>query len=98
MAQGPNKAAIVGSLGRIEIDRVWYCQTSFTVRSREDELLSRYEEGIAGRGMQYQALEVEARIRAGAIESPTMSHRESLEVMATMDEVRRQVGVTYPGE
>ena len=34
----------------------------------------------------------------GAVESPRMSWQGTLEVMRTLDEVRRQVGVVYPGE
>ncbi len=38
------------------------------------------------------------RVAAGERESPRMSWRSTLEVMHTMDEIRAQVGVVYPGE
>jgi predicted dehydrogenase len=98
MAAGPNTATIVGSVGRIEIDRVWYNQTSFSVLDRTGTLISRYEDKIDSRGMHFQALEVEDCIRSGKLQSEVMSLDESIEIMEVMDEVRRQVGVRYPGE
>ena len=48
--------------------------------------------------MQYQALEVERCINAGMTESPVMSLDETVSIMETMDEIRKQTGVKYPGE
>jgi predicted dehydrogenase len=98
LALGPNKAAVIGSKARIEIDSVWYCQTSFTVLDRDGKVLRRYEDKIEGRGMQYQALEAERCIKKGLTESPAMTHAGSVEVMATLDAARTIVGVRYPGE
>jgi predicted dehydrogenase len=98
MTPGPNVASLVGDNGRIDIDSVWYNQTSFTHRDRAGEVVEGYTDTIEGRGMQYQALEVERCIRAGLGESPVMPLSESLAIMETMDEIRRQIGVTYPSE
>ena len=97
-ALGPNRAFVIGSLGRIEIDSVWYNQSAFTLYSREGEIVERYAETVPNRGMQYQAFEAESRVLAGELESPLMSHEATLQVMAIMDEARAQVGVKYPGE
>ena len=35
-------------------------------------------------------------VRAGLTESPILSLDETLSIMRTMDEVRRQIGLTYP--
>ena len=37
-------------------------------------------------------------VRLGRTESLVMPLDESVAIMATMDEVRRQVGLAYPGE
>jgi predicted dehydrogenase len=102
---GPITASVAGTRGRIDIDTSFYEQTSFTVYetdlSRESGVqseVSRYEAKIEGRGMQYQALEVERCVRAGLTESPTMSLDETVSIMETMDEIRKQTGVKYPGE
>ncbi|HEY2557488.1 MAG TPA: gfo/Idh/MocA family oxidoreductase, partial [Diaminobutyricibacter sp.] len=50
------------------------------------------------RGMQFQADEAERLIRAGEIASPILSPEESVSIMETMDEIRRQIGLVYPGE
>jgi predicted dehydrogenase len=98
LARGPNKAVVIGSKARIEIDSIWYCPVPFTVIDRDGVVLYRYEEKITGRGMQYQAVEVERCVREGLTESPTMSHSESIEVMTTLDVARSLIGVRYPGE
>ena len=102
---GPITASVAGTRGRIDIDTSFYEQTSFTVYetdlSRESGVqseVSRYEAKIEGRGMQYQALEVERCVRAGLTESPKMSLDETVSIMETMDEIRKQTGVKYPGE
>ncbi len=98
LARGPNKATVIGEKARVEIDSVWYCHTSFSVIQRDETVSRRYEEKIQGRGMQYEALEVERCVRAGLTESPLMSLDGSLAVMASLDEARALVGVRYPGE
>jgi hypothetical protein len=37
-------------------------------------------------------------VAEGRAESPRMTRQGTLDVMRTMDEVRRQIGLTYPGE
>jgi predicted dehydrogenase len=98
-------ASIVGTIGRIEIETSFYEQTNFTVYatdlSRESgvqSIASRYEAKIEGRGMQYQAIEVERCIRAGLTESPIMPIDETVEILEIMDQIRAQTGVKYPGE
>jgi hypothetical protein len=55
-------------------------------------------EGDMHRGLRYEAAEVARCLHAGATESALMPHAETLRLMEAMDEVRRQVGVRYPGE
>jgi predicted dehydrogenase len=91
-----NAAAINGTLARIEIARTFYVPTSFTVIDRDGEVLETYESADPGRGMQHQAEEVHRCLREGLLESPTLPLSETLSIMQTMDEVRRQIGLTYP--
>ena len=102
---GSVAATIAGTLGRIDIDMAFYEQTSFTVYETDltrgsdwPKKVSRYEAKIEGRGMQYQAIEVERCVNAGLTESPRMSLDETVSIMETMDEIRKQTGVKYPGE
>lgn len=96
LTPGPNVASVIGTEGRIDIDAVWYTQTGFTHYDQAGAVVERYDEKIQGRGMQYQALEVERCLREGLTESPVIPINESIEIMATMDEIRRQIGVEYP--
>jgi predicted dehydrogenase len=96
LARSPTRAAIIGTDARIEIDPVWYQPSSFTVISRDDQVLERYDEAAVGHeGLRHQAAEVVRCLRAGLTESPTLPLDETLAVMRTMDEIRRQIGLTY---
>lgn len=97
-AAGPNRAAIVGTEARIEIDPVWYTPTSFRVIGPKGEVLESYESGVEGRGMQFQAIELEQLVAAGRTAGDILSPQESIDIMSTLDEVRRQIGLRYPGE
>lgn len=98
LGAGPVNATILGSLGRIEIDKSFYAQTTFRVFNRNGEVIKSYDEKINGQGRQYQAIHVEDCVRNGLTQSPVMSLRESVEIMQVMDDVRAQIGLTYPTE
>ena len=95
---GPNRAAVVGTKGRIEIDAVWYSPTTFRVYDNDNNLIEAFDHAVAGRGMQFQADEAERLIAAGLTAGEIMPPSQSVEIMATLDEVRRQIGLRYPGE
>lgn len=95
-AKTATTAVIAGTEGRIEIDTNFYSPTSFSV-IRNDGTWTSFDREVDG-GFQYQAAEVARRIAEGATQSPRITHANTLEVMRTMDEIRRQVGVVYPGE
>ncbi|MBI9116010.1 Gfo/Idh/MocA family protein [Sanguibacter suaedae] len=92
----PTTATISGTLGRIEVEGAFYAPTSFRVVGFDGSV--RTYERPAVKGLEFEAAEVARRITAGDTQSPRMTWDGTLEVMRTMDEVRRQVGVTYPGE
>jgi hypothetical protein len=45
--------------------------------------------------MEHEAIEVDRCLREGLTESPLMPLAETLAVMGTMDEIRRQIGLDY---
>jgi predicted dehydrogenase len=49
-------------------------------------------------GFEYEIEEAQRCIRAGLVESPRMTHEDTLATLQWMDEIRRQVGVRYPFE
>jgi predicted dehydrogenase len=97
-AAGPNTAHIVGTEARIDVDRVWYSPTTFRLVSPDGTVLESYESHIEGRGMQFQALAAERYVASGANDSAIQPIDETVAIMGTLDEVRRQIGLRYPSE
>ena len=96
---GPTTASIIGTHGRIDIDSVWYSPTGFRVLDNLGAVLETFVPAdVIGRGMHFEAVEVEGLIRAGRISSDFMPAEESVAVMHTLDAVRAQIGLRYPGE
>lgn len=95
---GPNRAAVVGTKGRIEIDRVWYAPTTFRVYDNDNVVVETFDGSVEGRGMQFQAEEAERLIAGGLIAGEIMPPLQSVEIMRVLDEVRSQIGLWYPGE
>ena len=88
-ANGPTRAAIVGTEARIEIERPFYAPTAFTLIPRDGEA-ARSEWSCEGVGLHHQADEVARCLAEGLRESPLMPVDESVSVMATMDAVVAQ--------
>jgi predicted dehydrogenase len=89
-AASPNRAAIVGTEGRIEIDRTFYAPTSFTIISREGKVVQRYENKYPEHGLREEAEEVLRCLKSGLKESPLLPLDETVSIMKIIDEVRRQ--------
>jgi predicted dehydrogenase len=95
---GPNTAAVIGTKGRIEIDSVWYQATSFTVYDENNTVIETYNEKVVSRGMQYEAMALEKIVASGKLEGAELPPSETIAIMETLDEIRRQIGLTYPGD
>ena len=95
---GPNTAHVIGTDARIDIDRVWYSPTSFRVIRPDGTVLEDYVSQIDGRGMQYQAIAAERILAEGRTDSDILPIDETVAIMGTLDEIRAQIGVRYPGE
>jgi predicted dehydrogenase len=89
-------ARISGTDGAIDLPAFMHCPGSLTVTSAAG--IEVHEVPIVGEGLRYQVAEVHRCVRAGEIESPVVSHGETSRLASTMDEIRAQVGVRYPGE
>lgn len=98
-AASNNPAAIYGTEARLEIDGWFYTPSSFRVIARDGTELERYpspgDPEAQGRGMQHEAAEVGRCLRAGLTESPLLPLDETVAIMDTLDEVRRQIGLDY---
>lgn len=97
----PCTAVVAGTEARLELSSSFYSARS-TIRlvSRTNDVLDERPGGLRDdlRGFSYEAAEFARCLVAGETESQVMPKATTLRVMETMDEVRRQIGVRYPGE
>jgi predicted dehydrogenase len=90
-----NAATINGTDARLEIAGTFYAPSTFRLIDRTGMELERYDIPLEGNGLRFEAAEVGRCLRAGLTESPILTLDETLSIMQTMDEVRRQIGLTY---
>jgi predicted dehydrogenase len=93
----PNRASINGRKGRIEIDGDFFAPTAFRL-FEEHGRTQLYSIAHTGRGLRHQAAEVGRCVHLGLTESPILPLSETLAIMETLDEIRRQIGLRYPSE
>jgi predicted dehydrogenase len=92
-----NQAHINGSLARIELDGPFFMPAAFRVVGPGGAVES-FPSTEPLHGLRHQAAEVRRCLRLGLTESPTMPADETVQIMATLDGIRRQIGLRYPGE
>ena len=89
-------ARISGTEGVIELPPFMHCPGSLTVvRGFEREEIDGTWEGG---GLQFQVEEFHRCLAAGEIESPVITHAETLSIMGTLDQIRECIGLRFPGE
>ncbi|MBJ7538324.1 Gfo/Idh/MocA family protein [Marinomonas transparens] len=93
----PNRAVLSGSKGYIEIDSEWFQARSCRIVG-ENETERAVEFDFPGAGYQFEVDEVNRCIEEGLVQSPNYSWQDSLELIATLDEIRQDIGLSYPGE
>jgi predicted dehydrogenase len=91
----PQDARIDGTEGRIVIPSFWKGSRAVLTAGDRTETV---EMPLAGNGYNYEAIEVGRCLREGLLESPLIPLDESLAIMGTMDELRRQFGLRYPAD
>lgn len=95
----PTTFSIAGSAGRIELDSDFYTPGRVRLVLPDGTALLSPPDPVAGhKGLAYQAAHFASLVADGFTESPTLPLEDTLAVMETMDELRRQVGVRYPAE
>jgi len=91
----PNGALILGESGAIEIPHFWCAQKAFTTQgSDKREILKPHEIN----GFEYQILEVDRCLSEGLTQSPKVSWECSLSMTQLMDNIRSEIGVSYPAD
>ncbi|MBT2597565.1 Gfo/Idh/MocA family protein [Arthrobacter sp. ISL-72] len=97
-AAGPNRAVVIGTEGWIDIESTWYNPTPFTVFDTHGNVLERFDQPVKSRGMQYQAAELERLVSEALTAGTILPPGESVAIMAAMDEVRHQIGLSYEAD
>jgi predicted dehydrogenase len=95
--ESPRAAEIIGEGGWIRIHRPWWISDTFTLSrpGREDETITL---PYLGNGYAHEAVEVMQCLRGGKVESRVMPLDETFRVMQTLDAIRAEWGLKYPGE
>ncbi len=96
-ADTPQDATIVGSAGSIRLQAPWWKAASLTL-SRDSQPSSTLDAPYLGNGYTHEAMEAMRCLRAGEIESPLLPLDETVAVIETLDRIRADWGLRYPGE
>jgi predicted dehydrogenase len=97
LARTANTASITGPKGRFDLSSSWARTGPFDL-SLLDGTVEHFEFEDPGHGLRHQAAEVGRRLIAGETQSPVMPLDETLSIMRTLDQIRAQIGLVYPGE
>jgi predicted dehydrogenase len=90
-----NAATVTGSTGRIELPPGFHRPQLLTVfRADAETEVLRFP--VDGWGYHHEANEVQRCLRSGELESPLVPHQATLDVMALLDQIRADLGVSYP--
>jgi predicted dehydrogenase len=89
-------ARIAGTDGTIDLPAFMHCPDHIIVRDASGE--ERIDAPWEGQGLRFQVDEVHRCLEAGLLESDRMPLDESVAIAETLDAIRAQIGVRYPGE
>ena len=99
-AAGPGSASLATDLGLVDVPDPFH-HPAYAVFVPEDggrPVRIEAEEPLLGTGLGNEAAEVARCLRLGLTESPMVPHAQTLSVLRTSDEVRRQLGVRYAAD
>jgi dihydrodiol dehydrogenase / D-xylose 1-dehydrogenase (NADP) len=96
LVDGVNDFVIYGTEGRIRIHPNFWCATEATLIQGDQR--DTIHESFRATGFEYEIEEAMRCIRAGLLESPGMTHADTLANMELMDAIRAEVGLKYSFE
>lgn len=88
------KSTISGTEGRINLNTIWHMAESFTLIKNDNE--TKYSLPTNGMGYTYEIKECHKCIQNNVIESQLWSHKNSLELIQIVEEVKKQIGLEFP--
>ncbi len=90
-----DEAKIYGTKGTITLPQFWRAPTAILETPTGRTV---FEDKRTTQGYDFEARAFTQAVRAGRVEDSLVSKAFSLRLAATMDSVRKQIGVSYPGE
>ncbi|MFT5144086.1 MAG: putative dehydrogenase [Rhodothermales bacterium] len=95
-SQSNMEATVTGSLGRFSIEPMWHASDAYRHHVNRASDFERHHHPRKGLGFVHEIEECHRCIRSGETESALWSHRDSLNLIALLDGVRREIGLRYP--
>lgn len=93
-------ATIIGTMGTLTVPSFWSATSLIDIDGSEKSWPfpeAKYEFNYPNScGLRYEADEVRKCIRSGKTECELIGHNESITIAQIEDEIRKQIGVTYP--
>lgn len=86
-----------GERGNVRMNTTFHWAQSINVALADGKSRA-VNTSFLGSGYIHEAIEPQRCFLAGLIERPRMTHEETLALMSVMDEVRRQIGLTYDAD
>jgi predicted dehydrogenase len=96
-ARLPSELTIAGDKGHVRMNSMFHRAQTVTV-TRADGIARTVATPYLGNGYVHEVIEAQRCWQAGLVESPGMTHEDTLALMGVMDEVRRQIGVSYAAD
>jgi predicted dehydrogenase len=96
-ARSPCELTVSGELGYVRMNTRFHRTESLSVVLADGSLRT-VPTPFLGNGYVHEAIEAQRCFKAGLVESPGMTHGETLALMGVMDEIRRQIGLAYTAD
>ena len=95
----PTEATIAGTEATLTLPGPFYQPGDVVLRSADGRhTLTWTEEAVGHDALHFEAADVARSIAAGRLESPLRPLADSVTTMRVIDEIRRQIGIGFPGE
>lgn len=91
------EGAVYGDKGYLVVQNINNCE-KISVYNNAHELVQELEVPAQITGYEYEVLACMDALEKGALECPQMPHKQTIYMMEVMDELRKKMGVIYPGE
>lgn len=98
LARTPTRASISGSAGYLELSGPFYGPARLSLDTTAGRVVRDPDPITGHHGLCFEAAHLAQLVADGATESPLLPLDETVRILATIDEIRRQLGVVYPGE